>query len=206
MKIDKYILDMNRMLSGIRYLSTLFLVVLFLSAQGAQAQTNPAKIIVKGLVRDAHTKKPVIAAQISILNSKKTTSTDDKGTFRIEVPSLQTLLHVGAYDYNVREFPIQGKDSVVINLYPEVFSNYYKNIEGLNGVVDNSTSVNSAVGISEDNQSHAFIADEALQTEVGGDVRAISRSAVTGEGASLFIRGLNSAQRPTHSHCLWWMA
>ncbi|HEY6914161.1 MAG TPA: SusC/RagA family TonB-linked outer membrane protein, partial [Paludibacter sp.] len=192
MKIDKYILDMNRMLSGIRYLGTLFLIVMFLSAQGVQAQGSPAKIVVKGLVRDAHSKKPVIAAQISILNSKKTTSTDDKGTFSIEVPSLQTLLHVGAYDYNVREYPIQGKDSVVINLYPEVFSNYYKNIEGLNGVVDNSTSVNSVVGISEKNQSHAFTADEALQTEAGGDVRAISRSAVTGEGASLFIRGLNS--------------
>lgn len=192
MKIDKYILDMNRILSGIRYLSTLFLVALFLPAQLAQAQVNTAKIIVKGVVQDAHTKKPVIAAQISILNSEKTTSTDDKGVFSIEVPSRKALLHVGAYDYNVREFPVQGKDSVVINLYPEVFSNYYKNIEGLNGAVSNSTSVNSAAGISESNQSHAFTADEALRTEVGGDIRAISRSAVTGEGTSLFIRGLNS--------------
>jgi len=42
------------------------------------------------------------------------------------------------------------------------------------------------------NHTTAVTADEALQTEFGGNVRAINRSGISGMGASLFIRGLNS--------------
>ena len=136
--------EMNRKLTGLKWLSSLLLVVCLSAAQFATAAV-PHKIIVRGLVRDAHTKKPVAAAQISILNSKNTTSTNDRGAFSIEVPSSKALLQVSAYDYGVREFPVQGKDSVVINLYPDVFSNYHKSIDGINGAVNNSMSVKDSI-------------------------------------------------------------
>ncbi len=193
MKIDKYnTLNKNWIHSGIKFFSLLCFVICVLTTPFVNAQGVHSKIIVKGIIRDAHTKKPVPAAQITILNSTNTTSTDDKGVFSIEIPSADALLHVSAYDHGVREFPVQGKDSVVIDLYPDVFSNYYKMIDSENGLIHNSLTVNSVVGIGEINPSRSFTADEALQTEAGGDVRAISRSALTGEGASLFIRGLNS--------------
>ena len=182
---------MNRKATRFRLLSSLLLVVCFSVAQFAVA-ANQGKIVVRGLVRDAHTKKPVAAAQITILNSKNTTSTDDHGLFSIEVPSSKALLHVSAFDYGVREFPVQAKDSVVINLYPDVFSSYYKTIDGLNGALNNSMTVNSVIGTTNINQSLAYTADELMQTEVGGDVRAVSHSALNGNGTSLFVRGLNS--------------
>ena len=182
---------MNRKVNGFKWLSIILLIVSLSMAQFTMA-VSPHKIVVRGLVRDAHTKKPVAAAQISILNSKNTTSTNDRGVFSIEVPSANTLLQASAYDYGMREFPVQGKDSVVINLYPDVFSNYYKSIDGLNGAVNNSMTVNSVAGTTNINQSVAYTADELMQTEVGGDVHSISHSAFTGNGTSLFIRGLNS--------------
>jgi len=158
----------------------------------ADAAEPDNKMEVRGIVRDAHTKKPIMAAQISILNNKQTTTTDENGHFKIIVPNNNLSLTVSAYDYNVQEFPVQGSDSVVINLYPEVFSNYYKKINGVTGLADNSMLATAIKGTSDLNRSQAYTADEALQIEFGGGVRAISRSALSGIGSSLFIRGLNS--------------
>jgi TonB-linked SusC/RagA family outer membrane protein len=155
------------------------------------AQNHTKKIEVVGIVRDAHTKKPVPAAQVSVLNSKQTTSTDDKGLFKLVIPSNKALLHIGAYDYNVREIGAQGSDSLIIDMYSDVFTNYYKTVDGMTGLINNSTSVNSSVSTTQIDKTLAFNADQVLQS-VNGDVRSINRSAQIGQGSSLFIRGLNS--------------
>jgi len=185
MKIYKYIVNMNRILGLLLLISCLF------PTTQLSADTT-AKKVISGLVRDAHTKKPIRAAQISILNNNQSTITDENGSFKIEVPTDKIALTVTAYDYNVREFPVQGSDSVVINLYPDVFSNYYKKINGATGSAENSLLTTALKGMSDLGQTQANTADNALQSELGGDVRTLSRSAVTGLGSSLFIRGLNS--------------
>ena len=192
MKIKEINIDMNRIFSVNRFLSILLLIFVFTLQNSNAAEVNQSKIMVNGLVRDAHTKKPINAAQISLLNNKKTTTTNEKGYFKIEVNSKHALLHISAYNYNVREYALQGKDSLIIELYPDVFSNYYKKVDGVNGQLSNSTLINSIVGTNEINSSRAFTADELLQTELGGDVRTISRSAQIGQGVSAFIRGYNS--------------
>jgi TonB-linked SusC/RagA family outer membrane protein len=168
--------------------------VFFLSANAEKAENKATEntIVVKGLVRDAHTKQPINAAQITVLNKRASATTDGKGIFKLNISSANDKLVVSAYDYSIREISVQGRDSVVIDLYPDVFSNYYKKIEGLTGVVENSTLVPSAKSVTEFNQPVAVSADELLQTEMGGDVRAISRSGLAGIGTSVFIRGLNS--------------
>ncbi|MFT3752685.1 MAG: SusC/RagA family TonB-linked outer membrane protein [Paludibacter sp.] len=185
MKIYKYIFNMNRIFG-------LLLVGFMLAALHVNAVKAEGKMEVRGIVRDANTQKPIMAAQISIINNKQTTTTDENGHFKIVLPARNLSLTVSAYDYNVREFPVQGSDSVIINLYPDVFGNYYKKVNGISGASDNSMLTTAVKGISDLSQSQAYTANEALQTEFGGNVRSISRSALSGIGSSLFIRGLNS--------------
>jgi len=176
-------------------ISTMLFIVFCMSTQIVTAESKDAKTAehsLSGLVRDAHTKLPINAAQVKTLNGDASATTNELGVFKLKVSSSTALLNVSAFDYNVREFPVQGRDSVVIELYSDVFGNYYKMIEGPEGPVDNIVTTNSIKGVTDLNHTTAVTADEALQTEFGGNVRAINRSGISGMGASLFIRGLNS--------------
>jgi TonB-linked SusC/RagA family outer membrane protein len=153
---------------------------------------NPDAYKVKGVVKDAKTRQPVVAAQIRSLNYESAAITDEEGSFEIEVASPSEILIVIAYDYNLREIPVRGRESIDIELYSEVFSDFYKEIEGLTGTQLNSNSVNAATGTQDLGHPTYFSVDNAIHSVMNGDVRAISRSAQSGMGASLFIRGLNS--------------
>jgi len=187
---------MNRYSFCFKLLSKVAIASLLLSTSAVMSQNkateNIHEIVLKGLVRDAHTKKPVAAAQISIPNKNLSAVSDDKGNFTLKISSQSDVLHVSAYDYGQTEIAIRGKDSVVVNLYSNQFSNYFKSIEGITGTSNNSSIVSSAKSADDLNKSGAIAVDEVLQSTLGGDVRAITRSGVVGEGAALFIRGINS--------------
>jgi len=196
MKNIKNILGMNGTFFCFKYYWPMLVCVLFLSVNvlnaGNKIPEKENKLLVIGLVRDAHTKQPINAAQITLLNNNISATTNEKGVFHLNVPSENEILVVSAYDYGIRQVSIQTKDSVVIDLYSEVFSNYYNKIEGLTGLTDNLTFVPAGKSVTDFSKSQAVSPDELLQSELGGDVRAISRSGVAGEGASVFIRGFNS--------------
>jgi len=179
-----------KLVSAIALVSFIFCTSVVMSAN--KVAEKKQEIILKGFVRDAHTKKPVSAAQISVPNKNLSAVSDDKGNFTLKISSLNEVLHVSAYDYNATEIAIRGKDSLVINLYSNQFSNYFKNIEGITGAGNNSSQVSSIKSVDDLSKSSAVSADEVLQSTLGGDVRAVSRSGVAGEGAALFIRGINS--------------
>lgn len=187
---------MNRIAKSMKCICPILIFVFGLSAQAVKAVENKSKPTVShtisGLVRDARTKKPVIAAQIKTLNGDASASTNESGVFKIKLTLKNAVLSVSAYDYNIRQYAVQGKDSVVIDLYADDYSNYYKSVDLTNGAVDNILTTSSVKAISNINRSTAVTADELLQTELGADARAITRSGVSGMGASLFIRGLNS--------------
>ena len=107
-------------------------------------QPNPESVdstkYVTGIVRDAHSKSPVSAAQIQTLNNKAAATTDDNGIFKIKILSPTDVLEIKAYDYNTREIPLNGRDSIIIDLYSNVFAPLYKEIEGLTGPVRSSFS------------------------------------------------------------------
>jgi len=196
MRNFRNLLKMNGTIFSYKYFCSMLAGVFFLSANmaiaGNTANVKKATKVVSGLVRDAHTKQPINAAQITVFDKSNSATTDANGVFKMNITSTKGILIVSAYDYGVREISVRGKDSVVIELYSDLYSNYYKKMDVLTGRENNSTLVPSAKSVTDINESVAVSADELLQTELGGDVRAISRSGGAGIGNSLFIRGLNS--------------
>ncbi|HEY6913132.1 MAG TPA: TonB-dependent receptor plug domain-containing protein, partial [Paludibacter sp.] len=196
MKNYKYISGMNRIAKSIKCICLILIFVFGLSAQAVKAVENELKPTVtrtiSGLVRDAHTQKPVIAAQIKTLNGDASASTNESGVFQIKLTLKNAVLSVSAYDYNIRQYAVQGKDSVVIDLYSDNYSSYSKSVDFINGAVDNILTTSSVKAVSNINRSTAVTADELLQTELGADARVVTRSGTSGIGSSVFIRGLNS--------------
>jgi TonB-linked SusC/RagA family outer membrane protein len=164
-----------------------------LNAQETTKSNDKSRTVtVTGIVRDAHTKNPIAAAQIQALNNVSSSTTDEKGRFSIKLSRLDEVLSVKAYDYSVREIPLRGSMSLEIDLYPETFTNYYSDQDLLTGKSRNSITIPSAKTFKDFKLSQAISADEFVQSELGGNVRSISRSGMAGMGASMFIRGLNS--------------
>jgi TonB-linked SusC/RagA family outer membrane protein len=87
---------------------------------------------------------------------------------------------------------VRGQKSIVIDMYPETFSSFYRSLEGLNGKERTTTSTSSSKGINEFRLPQAISPDEFIHSELGGDVRSIYRSGNAGFGTNMFIRGLNS--------------
>lgn len=147
---------------------------------------------VKGIVQDAITLQPIIAAQIRSQKHKSAATTDEQGNFEIEVSSSGEVLIINAFDYNLLEVPVRGRKSLAIDLYSEVFRNLYKEIEGIVGTMRSTSAVNSVNGTRDIGYPTSLSVDDVIQSKMGGDVRAMSRSGNSGLGTSLFIRGLNS--------------
>ena len=168
-----------------------FSLLLLLDSQSMTAQNAPNNYQVEGWVRDSHTKEPIHAAQIDVPN-KSSAVTDETGKFTIDLTSGEEIVRVTAFDYGQVEIPVQGKKQIVIDLYPEVFNNYFKEIQLPTGSLPN-TSLSSSVKSTEDiRQIIDVSADAIIQTSLGGDLRSIGRSGHTGAGNALFIRGFNS--------------
>lgn len=169
------------------------LCIMSFAVSTAFAQTEIEKDVITGFVRDARTKKPIIAAQISTLDKKMSAVTDENGkfTFKKSPNEIGTLI-ISAYDYNKVEVAMKGKNTITVDLYSDSFTNYFKNIESPIGVVNNSTITNSLSSSDDLSQTTFITPDEALQSTLGGNIRAINRSGMAGMGASLFIRGINS--------------
>lgn len=187
---------MNRGTFCFKLRNDMLVIILLLTSTFVMSENissdKKQEVFVIGLVRDAHTKQPISAAQISVPNKNISTVSDEKGKFSFNVSSLEDVLHVSAYDYNLNEVPLRGKDSVIIELYSNQFSNYFKTVEGVSGIVNNSSASYSVKSIDDFSKSGAISANELLQSAFGGDIRSISRSGVAGIGASSFIRGINS--------------
>ena len=145
-----------------------------------------------GIVRDAKTKKVIPSAQIQSLNHVTAATADSNGTFKIKIFSQSEMLIVKAFDYNPREISVRGRQNIVIDLYPEDFKDFYPVTEELTGPVRSSFSVSARNSISQIVEPYIVSADEAIESNLGGNIRAISKSGLSGIGSSFFIRGLNS--------------
>jgi len=82
----------------------------------ASAQTR----VIVGRVTDSKTGEPISGATIKVLNSKIGTSADEKGAFRVEVPSTlsKVVLSVSGVGYSAVDIPAQG-ENVVVRLHTE---------------------------------------------------------------------------------------
>jgi TonB-dependent SusC/RagA subfamily outer membrane receptor len=175
---------------------TTLIVLVFCTSFAVFGQTQPPESVGKkmvGLVRDAHTKQPIQAAEITIPALNLSAISDETGRFYLsQVTSGMSVLRIKAFDYNVREIAIQDADSVVVDLYSNAFQSYFKPVNTTTGMVENSLLPVSYKSLTDLDFNNAFSVDEIFQSEFGADLRSINRSGVTGQGASIFIRGVHS--------------
>lgn len=153
---------------------------------------DPSAYMVQGIVRDAKTQEPIVAAQIRSQNHNSAATTDEKGNFEIEVTSPGEVLIVVAYDYNMREVAVRGRQSLEIDLYADAFNDMYKEIESLTGPVRSAATANAVKGSQEIDYVNYLSVDDLVNSRMNGDLRALSRSGSNNMGSNLFIRGLNS--------------
>jgi TonB-linked SusC/RagA family outer membrane protein len=163
-------------------------VVMLCTGVHLQAQDK----VVSGVVRDAATGRPLMGVQIKAADRTTSAITDSIGFYSINVQSFSDVLIVSAPDYAIREIPLQGKQSADIRLYSTLFSSGYGTIESLSGN-RRKTPDNRAAGETSGFWSATPVSiDSKIQDLLGGDVRSVHRSGLSGTGVSLFMRGLNS--------------
>ncbi|MBN2165076.1 MAG: SusC/RagA family TonB-linked outer membrane protein [Marinilabiliaceae bacterium] len=171
------------------------LLIVFLTCNMFAQETGNNDVdfkIVKGIVRDAKTKEPVFAAIVSTQLQLASSITDEEGAFELEISSLTDVLTIEAYNYGVREVAIKGRNYIEIELFSDLFSNTYKKVETFTGEVNSSNLTIGATKVDNVNNGAYFTVDQAIQNQLGGDLRAISRSGALDIGSNLFIRGFNS--------------
>lgn len=195
MKNNLTILYTNKMPVSFKHRCITALLMVLLFSPSVMAQNKPAEKsqhVFSGYVLDAHSQKPVAAAQITVADKSASAITNDQGRFSLKTSARSVVLIVSAYDYNSREIAVRSEDSIVVKLYSDQFSNYFRKVNGLNGAIDNSRMISATKSVENIKNSSAITIDELIQTELGADARAVNRSAVAGVGSSLFIRGINS--------------
>lgn len=169
-------------------IKSLMLSVLFAMLSG----TILAEIPVNGTVRDAGTGLPIAAVEIRVQNRKVSTVTDEQGRFKLTVPTATDVLEVKAYDYNRTEVPVRGRTELTIELQPDVFSEAFKSVETVIGTMNLSASTATEKSIPSSGLRPILSSDDLIASALSGDVRSISRSGFSSQGASLFVRGMNS--------------
>ena len=135
-----------------------------------------------GTILDASTKLPVVGAHVKAYNnSRYSAMTDENGDFKLNAPTFVTSIYVTAPDYNAVQVAVNGNKVQPVQLYSNK----------LNGAYAPQTSVTAAKSISIDNSSAVSI-DAEIENKLSGDIHTINRSGLPGQGAAMFIRGLNS--------------
>lgn len=150
----------------------------------AKAVKNYPTVTLHGNVIDLGTKAPLAGVQIQALgNNKYTALSDEEGNFTIKVPKFVTSLYVFSPEYLSQQVAIDPCDSLsTINV--KMLSDQYAKM------YDNSTNYTASKKVSI--ESHYATIDGDINQQLNGDVRSITRSGATENGAAMFIRGLNS--------------
>ena len=152
--------------------------------KAAKAVKQYPTVTLQGNVIDLATKQPLAGVQIQALgNQRYSAMSDEDGKFTIKVPKFVTSLYVYSPEYLSQQVAIDPNDSineVSIKMLSDKFSAMY----------DQTTNYTAKTKASIDSRYSTIDGDIAKQ--LNGDVRALTRSGVLENGASMFIRGLNS--------------
>lgn len=136
----------------------------------------------KGVVTDQATGKPLVGVQIRALGyDRYSAMTDENGAFTISVPSFATALYVYSSEYLPQQVAIGTSDQmIVVKMLSDRFLPMYG--EGTIYTARKTAAINR-FGVTVDNE---------VANKLGGDIHSILRSSTIDNGASMFIRGLNS--------------
>lgn len=137
-----------------------------------------------GIVVDAATKQPIDGARVQAYgNSRYSVLTEDDGTYFLNVPTFVNSVYVTVPGYNDVQISFSPDKPRVRDamMYRSDFNTYYQP----------KTSVTHGNKVEVD-MSSAISVDGEIENALAGDIHVVNRDGVHGQGAAMFIRGLNS--------------
>lgn len=149
----------------------------------ASEQTEQYKHQVKGRIVNSSTRQEIAGARVSVVDTRITTMTADDGLYELKVPHANVTLSVDAPGFLPQLVSVKGRGSIDIQLLEDTESGSFYDKTALSS---NKASVATKV-----TPSIASI-DQDFVSRLNGELRAVSHSGTTGNGAAVFIRGLNS--------------
>lgn len=154
-------------------------ILLLVSLTMAAQENNKT---VTGQVVDAATKKPLVGVIVAAYdNSKYSTMTDEDGRYTLKVPDYVSSVQMRIDGYNFLQCAIA--DGVADGqLYNDAFTEVYKR---------QTNAIQTSEANRFANTSEVSI-DPFIAQQLGGDVRAVSRSGNIGLGNIMLMSGINS--------------
>jgi TonB-linked SusC/RagA family outer membrane protein len=175
-----------------RYLAAMFLAVLAGGAAHAQSQQDRT---VTGRVNDVDTGEPLVGAQITVrgLIGRGTVARDD-GTFSLQVPAQDVVLHIRRIGYPMREVPVPvGTDDVTVTLRKDVLKLEQVVVTGPASGISRRNLANSVASVDAEDLTRvpAISLEQALQGKIAG-AQIQSNTGAPGGGNRIRIRGISS--------------
>ena len=140
--------------------------------------------MVKGLVLDAATQKPIAGAIVRAAEvDGYSVLTEDNGTYELKVPVFSTALYITTPDYNPLRIGLKKSEAQkTVQLYSTVFSGEYAA----------QTNVRSDYQATDFKYTNAINIKDEVQKQLGAQVYTVSHNGTPGVGSVMFIQGLNS--------------
>lgn len=163
---------------------TIALVASLFACPSLFAQSNTAVRHLHGKVLDASTGLPAVGVKVQAYNNALYAAmTDDNGEYTIRVPEYVTSLIFDGDGYNLLQQAV-GKDTILMDtriISSKFAQNYAKDTHAAVRKTTLATYNNNDISI-----------DNQIQRNLGGDLRAINRSGVPGQGVMMLMNGVNS--------------
>ncbi len=137
---------------------------------------------VEGRILDAATKAPIDGARVEAYGHPRySTMTDENGHYQLQVPRFTTSIYATVPLYNDVQVAITPQGTANALMYSNFLKPVYQPLTTI-------TSVNKI----EVDMSSATSIDTHIENDLAADVHSIHRTGLQGQGAAMFIRGLNS--------------
>jgi hypothetical protein len=158
------------------------ILALMLTTQVSAQEINR---VITGRVFDSATKQPAAGVHIEAYNDARYAAmTDENGTYTIKVPDFVTSISAFADGYvMVQQSVANGKSQADdIYMYSDAFKENYSR----------STTAQSKASALVDYFNNDMSIDNQIESKLNGDILAINRNGVPGEGVKMLLQGINS--------------
>jgi len=173
---------------------TCYIALLFILSVGLQQGfAQSTSVMVKGIITESGTKKPLAQVTISVTATGFITDTNDKGEFTISAPNKNSELSINLPGYHKRQIFINGREFLNISLVPVRFKSTDNTFNKPLGQSIIKDEIYSTSTITNDEMSLNNITsfDQALQGLVPG-LNVTNHSGMPGSKSALYMRGVHS--------------
>ena len=149
-----------------------------------QKQKQYETRVVKGIVLDATTRKPISGAIVRAAEiDGYSVLTEDNGAYELKVPVFTSALYVSTPDYNPVKIGLQRvEQQKTVTLYPSTFAAEYAAM----------TNVRGDYSATDFKYTSAINIKDEIQKQLGAQAYTKTLSGTPGIGSVMFVQGLNS--------------